>query len=65
MKKKTRKTFLKRDKLWKKLSGEQKMLKTSILIFLSAKTSKKPVSDYTDYGETAELNFYYPRKKNS
>ena len=51
------------DKLWKKLSSEQKMLKTFILIFLSAKTFKKPVSDYTDYRETAEPNFYYPRKK--
>ena len=39
------------------------MLKTFILFFLSAKTFKKPVSDYTDYGQTAEPNFYCQRKK--
>ena len=39
------------------------MLKTFISIFLSAETFMKPVSDYTDYKETAEPKFYYPRKK--
>ena len=54
---------MKLDKLWKKLLSEQKMLKTFNLIFRSAETFKKPVSEYTDYGETAEPTFYYPRKK--
>ena len=54
---------MKLDKLWKKLLSEQKMLKTFNLIFRSAETFKKPVSEYTDYRETAEPIIYYPRKK--